>query len=435
MKTVVDLVTALKTYFLGKDKAAKQAVESNIAPVEVDASSSAADYSVGDQLILNDILYDVTASISINDALVVGTNIDVADNIVTQIKSGITLDNVPTKNSNNGVKSGGVYDADANIYAVIGKNGAKNLIPFDLAAIKALNINGTWTDNVYNYRGVDFTVYNDGTVLADGQATGGNASLKMFEGTEDSPLIGRNLILSGSPSGGSATTYRQQAYRVGSADGSSGTFFDDGDGSTAFTYLNNASGTKASVAIAIYENYDADNLLFKPMLRDSADTDTTYQPPCKTNQQLTAENQILETALLDKLGTSDIANNLTTTTPGKVLDATQGKALNDSISTTNKAITNKHKVKSIKVTTSGWTSDTTSQSGTTLYKKSISLSHVYVDSPSIDIGSASGSALPTTAQQTAYDLLQYVTVDGTTMYLYGSDIPTVAYYINVEGVD
>lgn len=145
--------------------------------------------------------------------------------------------------------------------------------------------------------------------------------------------------------------------------------------------------------------------------------------------------QTLETALGNKVNTSDIANNLTTTTAGKVLDATQGKALNDSISATNTAITNKHKVKSVQVTTSGWTADTTSQSGTTLYKKSIRLNHVYVDNPSVDIGAASGSALPTTAQQTAYDLLQYVTVDGTTMYLYGSDIPTDAYYINVEGVD
>lgn len=148
-----------------------------------------------------------------------------------------------------------------------------------------------------------------------------------------------------------------------------------------------------------------------------------------------ALKQTLEQSIGAKLGTSDIANNLTTTTAGKVLDATQGKALNDSLSNTNTAITNKHKVSSIQVTTSGWTSDTTSQSGTTLYKKSISLSHVYVDSPSVDIGAASGSTLPTTAQQTAYDLLQYVTVDGTTMYLYGLDIPTDAFYINVEGVD
>ena len=85
MKTVVDLATALKTYFLGKDTAAKQAVESNIAPVETDASSASQAYAVGKQLILNDILYDVTAAISSGDALVVGTNISAADDLTTQI--------------------------------------------------------------------------------------------------------------------------------------------------------------------------------------------------------------------------------------------------------------------------------------------------------------------------------------------------------------
>lgn len=132
------------------------------------------------------------------------------------------------------------------------------------------------------------------------------------------------------------------------------------------------------------------------------------------------------TALESKINTNDIVNNLTETTPGKVLDATQGKALND-----------KHKVTSKQVDTSGWAADTTSQSGSTLYKKTISLNHVYVDSPSVDIGAASGSVLPTTAQQTAYDLLLYVTTDSAIpcLYLYASAVPTDAFYINVEGVD
>jgi hypothetical protein len=138
--------------------------------------------------------------------------------------------------------------------------------------------------------------------------------------------------------------------------------------------------------------------------------------------------QTLEQSISGKLGTSDIANNLTTTQAGKVLDATQGKALNDSIA-------NKHKITRKTVNTSSWTTDTSSQSGSTLFKKSISLSHVYVDSPSVDISTSSGTGLPTTAQQTAYDLLQYVTVDGTTMYLYASEIPTDTFYIQIEGVD
>lgn len=140
--------------------------------------------------------------------------------------------------------------------------------------------------------------------------------------------------------------------------------------------------------------------------------------------EVSSQMQTLETALGNKVNTSDIADNLTTTTAGKVLDARQGLALG-----------NKHKVTRKTVDTSSWTADTTSQSGSTLYKKSIALSHVYVNSPSVDISTSSGSGLPTTAQQTAYDLLQYVTIDGTTMYLYSSEIPTTTYYIGIEGVD
>ena len=107
-----------------------------------------------------------------------------------------------------------------------------------------------------------------------------------------------------------------------------------------------------------------------------------------------------------------------------------------SSSKTNTEITNRHKVTNKEVTTQSWTQNTTSQSGTTLYKKQVSLNHVYAN-PSVDIGSASGSVLPTTAQQEAYDLIQYVTVDTTVpcLYLYASDIPTDGFYINVEGVD
>jgi len=94
-----------------------------------------------------------------------------------------------------------------------------------------------------------------------------------------------------------------------------------------------------------------------------------------------------------------------------------------------------NKVTSLAVDLTGWTSDTTSQSGTTLYKKQISLNHVYVESPTVDIG-ASG-VLPTVAEQESYNLLQYVTVDDTVpcIYLYSSAIPTTAYYIKVKGVD
>lgn len=107
----------------------------------------------------------------------------------------------------------------------------------------------------------------------------------------------------------------------------------------------------------------------------------------------------------------------------------------DTLYATITTVNNKHKITRKTVNTSSWSTDTTSQSGTTLYKKSISLSHVYVDCPSVEISTSSGTGLPTSAQQTAYNLLQYVTVDGTTMYLYASAVPSTTFYIQIEGVD
>jgi len=184
------------------------------------------------------------------------------------------------------------------------------------------------------------------------------------------------------------------------------------------------------------------------LLKIGADAlQTTAQTLCAAVNELKSALALkANTADLSTVATSgsytDLSNKptiptalsqLTADSTHRVVTDAEKSTWNAKPSTTD--VNNKHKVTSKQVTTSGWTSDTTSQSGTTLYKKTIALSHVYVDSPTVDIGAASGSVLPTTAQQEAYDLLQYVTIDGTTLYLYASDIPTTAFYIKVEGVD
>jgi hypothetical protein len=95
-------------------------------------------------------------------------------------------------------------------------------------------------------------------------------------------------------------------------------------------------------------------------------------------------------------------------------------------------------VTTLSVDLTGWTSDTTSQSGTTLYKKQISVNNVHVPSPTISIGCGTGYSLPTVAEQESYNLLQYVIAEDTSpcyLMLFASAIPTTAYYINVVGVD
>ena len=134
---------------------------------------------------------------------------------------------------------------------------------------------------------------------------------------------------------------------------------------------------------------------------------------------------------------NDVYLNLNGLQNVQISSAADGDALVYDLAATkweNKPI---NKVTNFAVSLTGWTADTTSQSGTTLYKKQISLTNVYVDCPTIDIGCASGSTLPTVAEQNSYNLLQYCTVDDSVpcLYLYASAIPTTAFYINVEGVD
>lgn len=214
----------------------------------------------------------------------------------SDFQTALTFDDAPTENSDNPVKSGGVYTANQTLTNELNNEivtrsalGAKNILPFDLDDIKALNTNGTWESNVYTYRGVAFTVNSDGTISATGTATGGNASIKIFAASSNYEMLDKEVILNGCPSNGSATTYRIQAYRMASADGSTGTIFDDGTGTDAFTALNNASGTVGSFAVAVYEDETVTNLLFKPMVRLASDPDDTYQPYAKTNRELTSE--------------------------------------------------------------------------------------------------------------------------------------------------
>lgn len=112
----------------------------------------------------------------------------------------------------------------------------------------------------------------------------------------------------------------------------------------------------------------------------------------------------------------------------------------DAIDEVNDKEDNRNKVTTFAVAITGWTSTTSAQSGSTLYKKSIAINNDHTKpngTPTIDIGCASGSTLPTVAEQNSYNLLQYVTVDDAVpcLYLYASAIPTTAFYIKVRGCD
>lgn len=150
-------------------------------------------------------------------------------------------------------------------------------------------------------------------------------------------------------------------------------------------------------------------------------------------------NQSIPTVDADDVSYDNTSSGLTATNVQDAIDEVNTK-VGTKASTTD--VANKHKItqKAVDIT-SGWTQDSTSQSGSTFYKKQITLNHIYVDSPTVEIG-AYNAVLPTTAQQTTYDYLRYVTVDDTVpcIYLYAdenmmSDSDRTSFYIDIEGVD
>lgn len=84
MKSITQVIQNLLKPYIDNHR---HTAEANIAPVETDATSASQNYSIGQQLILNDVLYDVTASITAGNPLSIGTNISAASKISSLLKN------------------------------------------------------------------------------------------------------------------------------------------------------------------------------------------------------------------------------------------------------------------------------------------------------------------------------------------------------------
>lgn len=327
-------------------KAEADATDNMIAPTEANASSSSAAYSVGDQLILNNILYDVIAAIQIGDALTTGTggNIAAADTLTDQLAAKANssdlaavatsgaysdlsgkptlatvatsgsyndLSNKPTlgtaaaKNSTNAVtsgstdlvESGAVYTEiqtlTNNDDAILNKLGAKNLLRNNAVSQTISGI--TFTINT------DTTSPEYGAVNVSGTAT----DLIVFVLNNVNALkYNVPTILSGCPSGGSINKYEL-------------TYYDDSTGSSiAYRDLGNgveipANSNSFRVAIVIRSGVTVSDLIFYPMLRFASVADDTYVPYAMTNASLTAtSNQLSSRIGLQKITFDDEAGSV-----------------------------------------------------------------------------------------------------------------------------
>lgn len=214
------------------------------------------------------------------------------------IQGVLTFDDVPTDNSNNPVKSNGIYDSEKDIYAVMGEMGAKNLIQYPYYET---------TKSQYN---IDYTSDDDGVITATGTATGtANMYLTpMSDYAKTLPLKkGRYCV--------SMPNDKGVTLRVGTTD-SSGTATNIGviDGSTDFIFeVNDESLHYHFIIQTLSGSILGDGVTLKPMLRLASDTDNTYQPYAKTNKQLTDAITAITPHILPDAPTTDGSYNLKVT--------------------------------------------------------------------------------------------------------------------------
>ena len=187
----------------------------------------------------------------------------------------------------------------------------KNKAPYTLANLITSNTSGTWNSNVYTLNGVEFTVYTDdgGNVIAikaNGQNNGNQSLFILYFTLKDS----NTYIVSGCPSGGASSTYEVYA-NLGN-----GSVYDKGSGAET-TAVANYNGY---VSIAIRAGYNAQNLMFYPMLRLSTESDPTFAPysnicPISGHTQVEVgddgKNRIpyVEFGILNQTDGSEEANN------------------------------------------------------------------------------------------------------------------------------
>lgn len=221
-----------------------------LAPVEPDETDASQAYEIGDQLILDGILYDVIAPIA-------------QHGIITATGSGANIA-VATAFSK---ELGSLKKAFIN---QVNNNGAKNLINTKAPTTK--------TQNATTY-----TVNADGSVKVSTES-GGATATNIFEIGKIKVKQGQTYTISGGLS--DDKDYQTQRIWV-----TSSTAFPAGNrlgtDVTANRTRTALADEEVSVGIQVYINRELTNAMFYPMIRLATDTDDTYVPPAKTNKELT----------------------------------------------------------------------------------------------------------------------------------------------------
>lgn len=145
---------------------------------------------------------------------------------------------------------------------------------------------GTTTSN-----GVTFTVNDDGSVIANGTASGTSYVTLVTK----MPLTkGKKYIFNGCPSGGTTTTYSSiiTIYET-----STKTIYDRG---SSVEYTCEEDNVTYTYQVAVFNGTTVSNLTFYPMLRYSDITDDTYEPYKETVATVLLNAPLCDTDVMDR---------------------------------------------------------------------------------------------------------------------------------------
>ena len=150
------------------------------------------------------------------------------------------------------------------------------------AKVSGHNLLPNYAVSLTNYT-VEFTVNSDGSITADGTATGGNAqilwNIKKSDLSSGRYILSKTTAASGDHlylNASNGNTFVKQLATIGGSTTESAAFDVDWDGYD-----------KISVGYYFDQNTVVDNVTIYPMLRLATDESSDYEPYAMTNQQIT----------------------------------------------------------------------------------------------------------------------------------------------------
>lgn len=151
----------------------------------------------------------------------------------------------------------------------------KNVLKMTVDDIKAVNTSGTWNGNEYTINDVTIYLLTDIDNNIIGVKVNGTASdnVNFVLSTYNKYLENGDYKLNGCPAGGSTsgTTYYLGFYIQGRS------VYNFGNGDTNIS-IDGTEGVGSNVYIHAHANYNCQNLIFRPMIRLSTETDADFEP-------------------------------------------------------------------------------------------------------------------------------------------------------------